>query len=353
MDTGKQYTPMTPVYQWDTVNSPEENAKFNVIEIAAAPITGTGPVFSGMTDKTSCFLNGEMKEYGEGDPASNFRYKACSEENNIAIAYIKEIMDAAKVSGSQVYFPSFSRDDRYVTFKMEADGDFSINSELQEDMATEKAILDDFLRSNAIGPEQIKRIRLSSKGAGFRTKLADIQSFLLQVDALSEGKLMENQIVTLHIIQPTDLEVSERPNVCSPLPLLRPMKLQNGRDWNPVEGCNYLYFEMHHDCEFLASGTHTYMVQVPVKGAIDKIYQALWEALNNKENEVKKSIRDHFKKVKGFHRWSDYSVNDTDDAFTILTIIRAYEFVDLTENETFVRDKFQEIIKPWVDDLYN
>tara|TARA_B110000495_G_scaffold176424_1_gene167891 strand:- start:1347 stop:1640 length:294 start_codon:yes stop_codon:yes gene_type:complete len=93
------------------------------------------------------------------------------------------------------------------------------------------------------------------------------------------------------------------------------------------------------------------MVKVPIEGAIHEIYRALWDALNNKENEVKKSIRDHFKKVKDFHRWSDYSVNDTDDAFTILAIIRAYEFVDLTENETFIRDKFREIIQPWFDDL--
>ena len=73
---------------------------------------------------------------------------------------------------------------------------------------------------------------------------------------------------------------------------------------------------------------------VPEDNSIDTIYERMWEAMSNEENDVKRSIRSHFNRISNYHGWRDYCVNDTDDAFTILVIINAYSYVDkLSEME--------------------
>ena len=348
---------LTPIYKWDTINSIRESTNtLSAIEIAAAPIPVAGEnhpalALSLLGQNVSVFLNGELKHLGQGDPASNFRYKFDSEMNNSAISNIVDLMKEAKKYGSRIHFPSFSRDDRYITFKMEEDGDFTVSYANGCDTTSEKAIINKFLTSFGIGPDEIKRIRLSSESAGFRTKLADIQSLLLQVDVMNSGNLMEEKSISLKVVLPTSKEVIFSPEtraIVEEKLILRETTLPNGRKWNPIQGNNYLYFQ-----EPTGNEDEDFVVSVPKDGSIHRVYQAFWDSLNDEENDVKKSIREHFRKLKNYHRWSDYSVNDTDDAFTILAILRAYHFAEVDEEDEFIRSQFREIIQPWFDDLYS
>jgi hypothetical protein len=328
---------LTPIYTWDSVEPRgADSLKPSVIEIAAAPIPSGGRDSMELVfDKnTFLFLNGELKSFGEGDPASNFRYKSDSELNNSAIKYIEKMMVSARNSGSRILFPSFPRDERYVTFKMEEDGDFTVSYSNGEDTWLRRLVIDSFLVSFGITREDIKRLRVPSKGAGFRTKLADVQSLLLEVDAVSGGDLMEEKVVSLDIRSPSSKDSDDG------------IELPNGKTWFPIKGNDYLYFK-----EPTGIPEEDFVVSVPKKGSIDTIYDSFWNALNSEENDIKKNIRSHFRGLKNYRRWSDYSVNDVDDAFTILTILNAYDFCELTEEDELIRTLFREIIKPWFDDL--
>ena len=61
----------------------------------------------------------------------------------------------------------------------------------------------------------------------------------------------------------------------------------------------------------------------PKRESVKSIYREFSEAICLEENATKAKIREHLKKSR-IHRWTDFSANDTDDAFTILMMIHAF-----------------------------
>ena len=52
---------------------------------------------------------------------------------------------------------------------------------------------------------------------------------------------------------------------------------------------------------------------------------------NDRENGTKEMIRNYLSEMSMYNRYSDFWVNDIDDAFTILMIINAYKYCELNE----------------------
>ena len=52
-----------------------------------------------------------------------------------------------------------------------------------------------------------------------------------------------------------------------------------------------------------------------------------------------------------YSRWSDYWVNDIDDALTILAIINSFKLDQSTDSNKRILSKFEGIAKPWFEQL--
>ena len=69
--------------------------------------------------------------------------------------------------------------------------------------------------------------------------------------------------------------------------------------------------------------------------------------ISSEDNQTKQLIRKFFSQINTFYRWSDYWINDIDDAITILTIINCYNksSIPLNVDEKKIRDQFIGISK--------
>lgn len=335
---------MAPRFQWDSViNSSAEEEGISVVEIAGAPIMDSlkEDILSKISGakKVYVFYNGEEKAYGCGEPASNFRSKVNSDVNNIVVKNIKDSFEALKSIDCTVCLSSYARSDRLFTFKMTDEGKFVItsNTESIKDCSPFESVFNEFLKNSNITDEHVKRIRLSSEGAGFRSMMADVLSMLIQVDVVKGGSITTDKKLSFDVFQPGQKDSNGHI-------FLKKMKLPNGSEWTPVEGNDYLYIN-HFESSVKAT-------KVPVTGSNYSVFDSFWKLLDSNENIVKKSVRDHFCRVNKYHSYRDYCMNDTDDAFTVIAIIHAFKFADnLNECEIEVLKQFKKIIKPWYDEL--
>lgn len=338
-------TKMTPRIQWDHVsNDYAEEDGVVVVEVAAAPIMDD--LSEDIMEKISgakkayVFYNGEEKPYGCGEPASNFRSKVSSDVNNKVVNNLKKSFEKLKGVDATVCLSSYPRDDRLFTFKMTGDGMFDITQKGDVDVgdcSVYNRIFQEFLTTSKITYENVKKIRLTSESAGFRTMMADILSMLIQVDVVSGGNITSDKTLSFDVYQPEQTDESGEL-------VLMPMTLPDGKVWTPVEGNDYFYIN-HQDRADLG------VTKVPVTGSNLRIFEGLWKLLNCEENEVKLAVREHFSKINQYHTFRDYCLNDTDDAFTIIAILHAFKFTELSQCEMDIVRQFEVIIKPWYDEL--
>ena len=328
------YTKLQPSYQFDRISSTGNKC---LIEIAAPLVMGNDYFLESNTPFESeydfLFVEAEIKNPGDGDPASNLPYKNNKETNNLVDQNMYDLYKKYKhLNKNPVIITAYPRSERYITFKLPEDGSILItNNTFDSTFVQEQKILNQFLESSSITPEMMKIIRLSSEGAKFNTYMADVISFLLKVNYFINPTIFEEVTLTPEIIKSND-------------PRLKNIII-NDVPWFPKDGFDYLYYTNNPDKNVRQK------FMFPRQGTI--IYQQLWQLLSQEENIVKKNIRRHLNNTFIYQRWSDYSANDIDDAFTILAIINAYQSIpSLTGQEQSILTQFKKIIKPWYNQIY-
>ena len=298
---------MEPQYTWVTIGKSFKN---HVIDIMGAPITEPSvfleEISKMMGAGTILCIGGELKTSEEGKPASNFRYEKDSELNsNVIENYIQLFSLHEDIFRSKpIFVTTIPRSWRKYSWLIQEDGMIvRKDQEYRKNMEPEVrgsmvAPIDEtaqdkpdeelmrFLSYNCIESDSLIKIRECCKGARYHTYLADMISFLYQLrctyDEFSDTYYPEFR--ELDVIQEKD----------------KPDRL---------------VFE-----KTMSKG---YVFMCPKKDSVKSIYEDFQEAISLEENPTKEKIRKYLKNTK-IDRWTDFSANDTDDAFTILMMIHSF-----------------------------
>lgn len=299
---------MNPEYTWLTAGKCPSR---NYIDIMAAPITEPS-VFLEEVQKITCLshvtlcIGGELKTYEEGKPASNFRYEKDENLNkNVIENYLQMFRIHKEIYNWPVFVTTIPRSWRIYSWLITEEGkiirkdqEYRKNmgkpevrgsmvapvDETAQDKIDEELTL--FLSYNCIDRDELITIRECCKGARYHTYLADMFSFLYQLRCNHEE------------FSDTFYPEYREAGIC-----------------NHADSMDTLSFErsMDNGIVFLC----------PKRESVKSIYQDFEEAISLEENKTKAKIRQHLK-TSTIHRWTDFSANDTDDAFTILMMIHAF-----------------------------
>ena len=347
---------MNATYQLDRHSERHvtQNSK-HALEICAKLLHGHSPSTdhwcSLMTPDTTLFVQGDLKGYSDPlvgyDPASNFRDKEKVSNNQIIENWMNlfEIHRRvhADVLDSGIVCTSIPRSERYFTIKMHDDGMMKVHHNSNDSVnSSSTEILQNFLDYNRITPGRVLLMRESSKGARYRTYFADLQAFVLAVNFREHPEMFEEVFMTPTIVSPGDNELFSDG---STKPILRERDLPHGKKWTPKD-MNYLYFVESKPGE-KKHCPHSQKFYRPKAGSVKKVYYQIDELLKNEENGMKKMVRNYFSNLGDWTRWSDYWVNDVDDAVTILAIRHAYSFCD--PDYSGVMETLDGITKPWYE----
>ena len=296
---------MEAQYTWLTIGKCPSR---NYMDIMAAPITEPS-VFLQEIQKITCLSNvticigGELKTSEEGKPASNFRYEKDQELNkNVIENYMQLFRLHKEIYDWPIFVTTIPRSWRLYSWLIQEDGmiirkdqeyrkecsnsyhGFPGGDETAQDKPDEKLM--HFLSSNCIESDSLIKIRECCKGARYHTYLADMFSFLYQLRCNHEE------------FSDTFYPEYREAGIC-----------------NHADSMDTLSFERSMD--------NGYVFMCPKKDSVKSIYQDFQEAISIEENSTKEKIRKHLK-TSTVHRWTDFSANDTDDAFTILMMIHAF-----------------------------
>jgi len=338
-------------YQLDTIPCSIMSTGRSV-EVCAKLIDGVQEELHGLIDQsTTLYIQGDLKGYDDPlvgyDPASNFRDGDQGRNDRVVINWMNLFEVHQRVRGREagIVCTSIPRSERYLTVKMESCGKMKIynaDSSVNTDSST---VLQNFLDNVGLTEHRVLNMREASKGAGYRTYLADLQALLLAVDFKTFPEMFEKVFLKPTLVKPGDKELFKDG---STLPILRERKLPSGKVWKPKD-MSYLYF-VKTSPEESKYCNHSQTFYVPKKGSISKIYHQVDELLANKENGVKRMIREkYFLSIYEWNRWSDFLVNDVDDVITILAIRHAFTFTYLTPSENIIKEKLDNIVKPWFE----
>ena len=179
----------------------------------------------------------------------------------------------------------------------------------------------------------VQKMRMSSEGARFNTYLADILSFIIQINWFLHPEMFEQHDL-VPVIMNTDIRDLEGNQILKKV-------VKNDREWFPKKDFNYLYFE----------DSSSKKIHVPKKDTSPKVYHQMKLLLDDEENGIKEQVRNHM--VNTYYiRNSDYFQNDVDDALQILMIRNCFNYCDtLTSEQQHVVTQLDKIIKPWFDEL--
>jgi hypothetical protein len=345
------YTIMEAQYTWLSLGSSDEPRA--IVEIMGALIDDPSVFQDEIQDKirpgvTLC-IGGELKISGEGKPASNFRYEKDLTLNSNVITNLTHLFDLhKKINDSKpIFITTIPRGMRNYSWFIREDGmmirkdqEYRRNLGPPEVRGSMVAPIDEtamdqeddvfmrFLSANCIEQDHMVQIRECCKGARYHTYLVDMLSFLYQ------------------------LRCNEKEFSSTFSPEYRVMQVDN-------DGTkDQLYFNPSMD-----SSGHVFMC--PKWESVSAIYQDLYEAVSLDENDTKAKIRQHLKE-NDIQRWTDFSANDTDDAFTILMMIHAFNglvgercehgcsqgvYYTPTEEEKNILDKLHESLEDWRSQL--
>jgi len=322
-----------------------------VIDIMGTPIQPNeefkSHISSLMLPETILCVGGELKEFGEGNPCSNFREKEL-QLNEILIKNYFSLFDLYKVkTGKPIFITTIPRSTRPYSWFIDYDGTitrkdqmyrrrsqdpddpisyqgFPGSDETQEDI-TDLELMK-FLESMNVTKESLIKIRQSCKGAKYHTYLIDMISFIYQLE-----------------IESPDFHKHFKPEYRSLL------SIRGGKQvgkWVPDKDFNYFYQN-----KTIESDGYLFYVPETNENSIKMIYSKFYDAISPEDNEIKQKIREYCMNTY-IHRWSDFDVNDTDDSFTILMIIHAFNMKDeLTDGEKQVKENIESQFKFWFDQL--
>lgn len=337
---------MNPTFKWFTVGTPgntssglcsssPRRSKTRVIDIMGALVQSQQTfktwVDTHYTPETVISLGGELKQYGSGvRPPSNFRFAKNPELNeNVVKNYmylITKTKDYTVNYQSPIYVNMIPREWRLLSFKITETGLFKTTINCEPSVASEfftrhttTSISEDMMRflvSFGITPTKICKLRDSCKGSKYNTYLIDMIGFLYQTKNNAQGQSYFETDIRL----PTIYE--------------EPDELQK------------LFMNT------VSDESNAYRFKVPKRETVDCIYTQLLQAINMFDNEVKQNIREYVN-THIVHRWSDFDVNDIDDALTILMIMHAYRCKDSspTKKEKIICNKLEDQILFWFEQL--
>jgi len=320
---------MNAAYQINTIHG---SGTMEVMEVAAALVQETREVLSFLGDATLS-IEAELKSLGEGETASNLRFKGDKEKNNHVIENYMKLFETYAPTEKPIIITTVPRKHRYITYSLTEGGEIEAhNSNTKAFMAKETTILKEFLESMNIDQTKVRSMRESSSGAGYRTYLADALAFIYLVDSHFHREMFEQK-------RKTPFVVNTQVAMYDGNPLLTEIE-SGGRTWVPKEGFDYLYFT-----EDPSDKKYENIFWEPKEGSIVKVYFQLNELISKEENGMKKMVRDYMGLLGTYNRFSDYWVNDVDDALTIYMIYGAYKYTTLTTEEEMIKDQLFKIIE--------
>ena len=320
---------LSPCYQMDQIISIGKESSVEVAgPMVMEPYTEENDPFYSINDYL--FVQAEIKSVKQGNPASNLRFTKDKDMNNKVVENMYNLYKTyLSLNTHPVVITSYPRDQRYISFKMNEDGTFTITNKKTDDDYHD--IFNQFLHSANITKEMVQIMRLSSERSKFNTYLADIISLLLKVNYFHMPNLFEEKTLTPEIIPSNDERFYGI--------------VIDGKPWYPVDGLNYLYYTEKQDKHVRQK------FMVPKKDTIDKIYSQMWNLLSNEDNGIKSMVRNFFTNSLIVRRWSDYWECDIDDWLTILTIINSFKYTNITYQEQSVLKQLESIVQPFYENM--
>ena len=319
---------MIPRFNYDSVKCSSDDTKECPCDVAAALIRDECE----MNTNTQLYLPAYPTQCGTGDVASNFRFKHNKETNNSVCGNWLNLLGKYKeINDNPVVVTAFHRNNRLRSIKMNEDGTVTIyNKMTKEKDDDESKLFEEFLQSVDIDFEIMKKMRESSKGAKYYSYLSDALSLLNTVYFKFKPEMFFKKRLMCEIVCPNDVD-SEGGKRLTPI-------MVDSKEWVPNEGFNYLYFK---ECDNGVPDSMDYFFLKEEN--IPFIYGQFFKLLSKEENEVKQLVRRFFSDINTYYRWSDYWVNDIDDALTIKCIIHSYNYTSLTEQEISIKGQFIQL----------
>ena len=285
---------------------------------------------------TTLFLPAMPNSLGDGDVASNFRFKHDMNINNDVVKNWMDVLTINAKHKNPIVITTVSRDRRYLTLNMLENGSIKIINNLTKEEIPE---LTDrftyFLEALNIDSEKMKIIRMASEGAKFNSYLADMIGFINMVNWTVNPSMFNEKNLEAHVEKGGALYHHEGKEEL----IIKPVS-QNGREWRAKEGYDYMYFR---ECTNKMDPTlqKFYMIN---DSEITKVYSQLFNAISLNENDTKKMIR-QFMINHNYYRLSDYWVNDVDDGFTLMMILNCFDEdeVELTDSELKIKEYLELI----------
>lgn len=293
---------------------------------------------------TTLYIPATPSKLGTGDVASNFRYKHDMTINNRIVERWLQVFEAYHTNKNPVVVTSVGRDARYMTFKLLEDGYVNIvnNKNQNSILEDETKIFNNFVKSFGITPENMIKIRESSKGARYNTYMADMIGFVNILNYNYNPEMFQKYDLEAQIVTP---ECKFHRREVEGEYMLQPV--QNDKEWKPKEGHNYLYFRdqdkvgLKHKNTFMMLD-EKYMPQV---------YSKLFEMLTPEDNVTKSKVRGFLKSIMSYDRLSDYWYNDIDDPFTIFMIQNCYKYCKLDDLDRSILESFEIQTRQWLDEM--
>lgn len=349
---------MNPSFTWITLghtqpkkvsccSSKQLSDKSNVIDIMGALIQSPQDfdmwLHSHMNYQTTISLGGELKSKSQGRPPSNFRYTKDPILNHNVVSNVYHLICQTKQYSIQnpIFITSIPRELRQLTFQISPTGyintssnhgftnDDGVDVGVDVGVAVEQSIskkLHLFLESFGIHNQQLIKLRESCRGSKYRTYLIDMISFLYQVESGSSEFRSYFQ------------KEYRRPVI------------HNGSAGSGESAeLSQLFMETVHNTD---SGGLSFQFWVPKPSSVSVMYTYWIRSITLEDNFVKENIRSYVNTHR-VYRWTDFDVNDIDDALTLLMITHAYRVKEgsLTGVEREISKQLEDQLNPWFSQL--
>ena len=261
-------------------------------------------------------LNGELKQFGDGKPPSNFRTKDINENNNAVHNLKTLIMKSKLVYPRPVFINNIPRENRLLSFYINNKGEIITKVDAKftwyDDKYITKEIMN-FLWLFGINEYNLIKIKESSKGKVYKTYFMDMISLIYKTkNVKSEYIKYFDEEYRIPIIYTNN---------------------------NKKE----IYMDKVTDDDNLFS------FMKPKEDSIENIYIDFVEAISKYDNPIKRAIR-HYVNTHYIQLWSDFN---NDIAFSILMIIHAYrcKLYKLTKDEDKIVKSIEKQMVFWFDQL--
>lgn len=299
-------------------------------------------------DNHKFFVQGEFKDSYDDkmgyDPSSNFRDKTLTDNNRVVSNWV-QVFEMIRKNNGHLVSTSVARPFRTYTLKMGEDGSVAMyDNSLQKIDEEFTRIFQEFLIGIDVSKDDMIDMRQASKGAHFNSYLADMMSFIIAMDEHYHPEMFEEkyfQVVVKRSGTDVERQLRERGDLTEEqiqgelLDTLTPKVDQRGKEWTPKDGFDYLFFE---------EASIGLRVKCLKDGSVAKIYNQMKELLKKEENGTKQMLREFLKSKSVYNRWSDYLINDVDDAFSIYMLYYSFKYNELDQTDMMIVEELKHII---------